>query len=120
VTDQTPPGDIPEKVVDPGLQHERTTLAWERTAIAAMVAGLLLGRSAAGSGHWIGALAGMVQVVVGASILVWAGWRYSDLHEPIRNGDDIVHPTAARLLGLATICFTGVGSLHAIVLAANL
>ena len=36
----------PERVFDLALQHERTALAWERTAIAAMVAGVVLARSA--------------------------------------------------------------------------
>lgn len=92
---------------DPGLQHERTALAWERTAIAAMVAGVLLARYAADTVHYTIAGFGIAQVVVGAVILVWAGRHYDDLHGPLREGDSPVHPNAARVVGLATVVFTG-------------
>ena len=36
-----PVGDRPTSSYDAGLQHERTALAWERTAISAMVAGIV-------------------------------------------------------------------------------
>lgn len=97
----------PERVFDPGLQHERTALAWERTAIAAMVAGVLLARYAADTVHYTVAAIGVGQVVVGAAILVWAGRHYEGLHGPLRMGESPVHPTAARIVGVATVMFTG-------------
>lgn len=97
----------PDRVFDPGLQHERTALAWERTAIAAMVAGVLLARYAADSVHYTVAAIGVGQVVVGAAILVWSGWRYEGLHGPLRQGESPVHPTATRVVGISTVLFTG-------------
>lgn len=97
----------PDRVFDPGLQHERTALAWERTAIAAMVAGVLLARYAANTVHYTIAGIGIAQVVIGAVILVWAGRHYDDLHGPLRAGQSPVHPVATRVVGLATIAFTG-------------
>ena len=97
----------PAKVFDPGLQHERTALAWERTAISAMVAGVLLARYAAQTVHYAIAFAGVGQVVFGAVLLVWTGRHYDDLHGPLREGTNPVHPTAARVTGIATVVFTG-------------
>ena len=103
------------KVVDPGLQQERTALAWERTAIALMVAGTLLARYAADSSRWAAALAGLAAVVVGAAILVWAGVHYVDLRGPIVEGAGVVHPTATRLVGLVAIALSGFALLLAVI-----
>jgi uncharacterized membrane protein YidH (DUF202 family) len=102
-------GPRPPSVFDTGLQHERTSLAWERTAISMMVAGLVLSRFAASESFWLLAAGGMGQVVFGAVVLVWAGVHYEDLHGTLRSGDDVVHPSAARWVGLATIAGTGAG-----------
>ena len=88
------------------LQHERTALAWERTAIATMVAGVLFARQST-TIHVSLAVLGIAQVVLGGVVLVWAGRHYDDLHAPLRAGQSPVHPGAARVVGLAAIGFTG-------------
>lgn len=105
----------PTTVFDSGLQHERTSLAWERTSISIMVAGLLLSRYAAIEGFWLLAGGGMAQVTFGAVLLVWSGTHYEDLHGPLRVGADVVHPAAARWVGLATIAGTGAGLIAALI-----
>jgi uncharacterized membrane protein YidH (DUF202 family) len=110
VNDRRPPA-----VFDLGLQHERTSLAWERTAISVVVAGLLLSRFAATEGFWLLAAGGMGQVTFGAVLLVWAGTHYEDLHGPLRLGTDVVHPSAARWVGFATIAGTGAGLIAAVI-----
>jgi uncharacterized membrane protein YidH (DUF202 family) len=110
-------GPRPSSVFDTGLQHERTSLAWERTSISMMVAGLLLSRFAATEEFWLLAAGGMAQVTFGAVLLVWSGLHYEDLHGPLRSGTDIVHPSAARWIGLATIAGTGAGLIAAVVVA---
>jgi uncharacterized membrane protein YidH (DUF202 family) len=105
----------PDVFFDEGLQHERTALAWERTAIAAMDVGIVLGRVAAVDGYWVVAGVGMAQTVFGASLLVWAGVHYDDLHGPLREGADIVHPRATRFVGLATLAVIGVAGALAVV-----
>ena len=102
---------------DEGLQHERTALAWERTSISMMVVGVILARFAAESAHPVVAIGGLVQTAVGAAVLVWAGWHYEDLHGTLRDQDPVVHPTAARLLGLGTLGFSGFALLIAILVA---
>jgi uncharacterized membrane protein YidH (DUF202 family) len=106
----------PDRVFDEGLQHERTALAWERTAISAMVGGVLLARYAAQTLHWTFAAFGMVTVVFGGVLLVWAGRHYDDLHGPLRVGDSPVHPTAARIVGRATIAFSATSLALAVVI----
>ena len=107
----------PTEVFDSGLQHERTSLAWERTAISMMVAGLVLSRFAATESFWLLAAGGMGQVVFGAALLVWSGSHYEELHGVLRSGTDVVHPSAARWVGLATIAGTGTGLVAAAVVA---
>jgi uncharacterized membrane protein YidH (DUF202 family) len=103
----------PAQAFDAGLQHERTTLAWERTAVAMMVAGALLARYAAHDAHpWI-ALIGVAQAVAGAGLLVWAGIGYEARHHQLRAGEALVHPRAVRVTGVGTVAFT----LAALVLA---
>jgi uncharacterized membrane protein YidH (DUF202 family) len=107
----------PGRVFDAGLQHERTALAWERTAISTMVAGVLLARYAAESLHWGFASVGLATVVLGAVLLVWTGRHYDDLHGPLRAGESPVHSTAAQVVGLATIAFVGAALALAIAIA---
>lgn len=100
------PPPRPGQVFDPMLQHERTALAWERTAIAVMVAGVLFARQAT-TIHASLAVLGIAQVALGGVVLIWAGKHYDDLHAPLRAGESPVHPGAARVVGLTTIGFTG-------------
>lgn len=106
----------PDSHFDRGLQHERTALAWERTAISAMVAGVLLGRYGAEDAHFTIALVGVLQVAIGGGLLVWTGFHYDELHGPLRAGSSVVHPGAARIIGLTTVIFTAFSLLLAVLL----
>ena len=106
----------PDAVFDQGLQHERTSLAWERTAIASMVAGVLMARYAPDSGHFVFAFIGLGQVIVGAAILLWSGQHYENLHGRLRSGETPVHPTAARIVGIGSIVFTGLATTLAVII----
>lgn len=107
----------PSSVFDQGLQHERTALAWERTAIATMVAGVLMARYAAESLRFVFASIGLAQVAIGAGVLLWSARHYDDLHGPLRAGETPIHPTAARVVGIGAIAFTGAALSLAIVVA---
>jgi putative membrane protein len=106
----------PTTVFDEGLQHERTALAWERTAIAAMVAGALLARYASSAEHFVFASVGVAMVACGSVLLVWSSLHYDDLHGPLRAGQSPVHPTAARRIGWLVIGFTGCALVLSIIL----
>ena len=103
----SPDASRPATSFDAGLQHERTALAWERTAIATMVAGALLGRWAAQDGAPLFGVVGIVQVAFGGALLAWAGRHYEDLHGPLRGGINPTNPRAAWVVGLATTIGTG-------------
>jgi uncharacterized membrane protein YidH (DUF202 family) len=102
------------KFAEDGLHDERTTLAWERTAVATMATGLLIARFAAQSLHWAFGLAGLVAVAIGSGILVWAGQRYDELQGHIARGESPAHPTATRLVGLLAVALTGAATILAI------
>lgn len=106
----------PDRVFDDKLQHERTALAWERTAIATIVAGALLARHAVRI-HPAVAGVGVAQLLVGAGVLIWSGFHYERLHAPLRDGESPVHPASARLIGVTTIGFTASATVIAVVVA---
>ncbi|MEL6892602.1 MAG: DUF202 domain-containing protein, partial [Actinomycetota bacterium] len=107
LTGRRPMATRPDRIFDTRMQHERTALAWERTSIASMVSGILLARQAREI-HVALAAFGILQVLLGAGVLVWAGVRYEQLHGPLRRGENPAHPGAARFVGGTAIAFTGV------------
>ncbi len=110
-------GIVREEVFDRGLQHERNSLAWERTAIAVdgRPVSCWLGY-AAQSLHFVVAFIGLAEVIAGASILLWSGQHYENLHGRLRAGESPVHPTAARIVGIGSIVFTGLATALAVLI----
>lgn len=100
----------PHEVFDPKLQHERTSLAWERTAIAGMVLGVLTTR-VGGSIHAGLGLVGIVQVLLAAALLVWSGRHYEELHGTLRSGESPTHPRLAKLVGVSASTSIGLATL---------
>ena len=100
----------PTEVFDAKLQHERTSLAWERTAISGMAVGLLVTRAGA-IVHPALAFAGIVQVCAGAALLVWSGKHYEDLHGTLRAGQTPAHPEMAQIVGIGVTVAIGLATL---------
>jgi uncharacterized membrane protein YidH (DUF202 family) len=100
----------PSTVFDPMLQQERTSLAWERTAIAGMAVGLLMARIGAKVHAALGAI-GVAVVCLAGALLVWSGKHYEDLHGTLRSGESPARPGMARLLGLGATVVTGLATL---------
>lgn len=103
---------------DPLFQHERTALAWERTAISGMAVGTLMTRVGVTIHILLGAV-GLVQVCASAALLVWAGRHYEDLHGTLRSGRSPVHPTAAALVGIGATVATLLATVLAVVAVAT-
>lgn len=98
-----------------GLQPERTALAWERTSFAMMVAGLLMGRYPLETYRWLFVPIGIAQIVAGIAVLIWARVHYRGVHGRIENDDPVVHPTAARIIGIGTVTFSAFALLSVLI-----
>ncbi len=90
-----------------GLQHERTALAWERTAIAMMVAGVVLARTAAESLHYTIGFTGVLQTLAGGLLLAWAGRHDEQLHGFTSPASAIPQLALTRLVGGGAVVSTG-------------
>jgi len=111
------PAAPPENVAAPaGLQHERTALAWERTAISMMVAGIVLARYAASDAHAFVSAVGIAQTVGGGVLLVWAGRHNEQLHDLLSPAPVVPQVNLTRAIGLSAVVFTGASLGLAVVL----
>jgi uncharacterized membrane protein YidH (DUF202 family) len=70
---------------DPGLQPQRTALAWSRTALAVFVNAFLVLRTGMQSGQALTTALGVVLLVAGALTVGCGAWRHHALvrsHKP--------------------------------------
>ncbi|WP_349428103.1 DUF202 domain-containing protein [Microbacterium sp. LWS13-1.2] len=90
------------ELFDPGLQPERTELAWRRTALALGAGSIVAMRlipAAFGSGWWI--LVGAAGLVMSGISWLWARRRYRAFNDTLaRDGDRGRMPGARPLLAL--------------------
>lgn len=88
-------------------------MAWERTAFSQIIAGAAIGRVAladrgSNGPMLLAAGAGMIAVLAGAGMLLWAGVRYTDLDvADFGEAEPPVHPRAAALVGLMAVVLSG-------------
>ena len=108
-----------DELFDPGLQPERTELAWRRTALSIAVGSVVAMRllpDALGSGWWI--LPGILGVIFSAVLWRWSRRRYERLSYPtVDIRDHTLVPDGALLLTLAVFVVL-VGALGIAVLVA--
>lgn len=106
----------PANSIGGGLQHERTALAWERTAIAMMVAGVVLARYAATSVHYAVGFLGVLQTAGGGLLLGWAGRHDHELHSASTPESAVPQVALTRIIGMATVVFSGTALVLAILI----
>jgi uncharacterized membrane protein YidH (DUF202 family) len=87
----------------PGLQRERTALAWDRTGVAFLVAGVLFLRATVDAG-WAWRLVGAATLVLGGFLVLHGYRRYARPPDPARGG--LAAPSLLRVVGLAAIVFS--------------
>lgn len=84
---------------DPGLQPERTALAWARTGLALLVHALLSLRGGMEFGHRGLTLLGVLLMLAAAGVTAYGGWRR---HELLRF-DPVRAPPAAAMAGVSAL-----------------
>lgn len=108
-----------DELFDPGLQPERTELAWRRTELSIAVGSVVAMRllpDALGSGWWI--LPGILGVVFSAALWGWSRRRYQQVSfATVTARDHTLVPDGALLLTLAVFVIL-VGALGVAVLFA--
>ncbi|MFH5822323.1 DUF202 domain-containing protein [Georgenia sp. AZ-5] len=93
---------------DPGLQPERTALAWRRTALALTLGPLVAARLLAPQLGLLTAVAALLGLVVGGSIAGAAWIRYRTMHRALTGEGHRRHlPGGALLLMTATVPLAG-------------
>lgn len=92
-------------IFDPGLQPERTELAWRRTALALAVGSLIAVRflpTAMSNALW--ALPGLLGVITASSFWIWSRSRAARITELLRvHGDRAALPGAWAITALAAL-----------------
>lgn len=92
-----------EKVHDPGLQQERTVLAWDRTALTLMVASGLLVRVAGDSPFRLGIALATLALLVGLMILIFDRRRYLVRWRRMEAGGPMTSNVLVTLIGAITV-----------------
>jgi uncharacterized membrane protein YidH (DUF202 family) len=110
------PGPRGSEVFDVGLQHERTALAWDRTALSLIVVAALSIRVAGGPLGELLHLPGYLAIGLGAALLWFGARRYRHRDHELRQGLSPVRPRLIVLTGIAAVVM-GVVSLPLVLLA---
>lgn len=82
------------------LANERTFLSWTRTGLALIAGGVAFEQFATSDPSWIVHLVGMVGIVLGGSLGVWAYVQFRRVQHAIEHDLPLPHQPAATLISL--------------------
>lgn len=102
---------------DPGLQSERTTLAWRRTALGVLANALLLIRAGLVGDHTVPLVSGLLLLGAAGATQWFSAWRRRELS---RAGDVTAVPAAPLALLAAVTAACAAAALLVIGLDAGL
>lgn len=105
----------PERVIDVGLQAERTYLAWTRTGLTFAATAVLLLRRAALGELWL-LVFGVPAAVTAAVILARAQWRYRVTVAKVKQGRSAAAPRLVAAIA-AACAVVAVGGLASVLFA---
>jgi uncharacterized membrane protein YidH (DUF202 family) len=103
----------PDQVADPGVQGERTYLAWQRTGLSFAAIGAALVQFGATGSQRASEAIGLYGIAIGTALVATAVLRYRH-SVPAARGE---HPTALPLLILLTAITAGALGVGALLLA---
>jgi uncharacterized membrane protein YidH (DUF202 family) len=94
----------PARPTIPGLQRERTALAWDRTGVAFLLAGLLFLRATGGASLWW-RIPSVLTVVFGSLLMLYGYRRYARAAVGPAGGP-LGTTGLLRVVGLVAIAFS--------------
>lgn len=97
------------KPFDPGLQPERTGLAWQRTALALMVGSLVAARILGELAGPAASLFGFAGAIASVVLLLSAHRRYGEHHRRLVAEGDRAPLADARLIAYLTVLTSAAG-----------
>ena len=95
---------------DPGLQNERTGLAWQRTMLAGLTCCLLVVRLLAELSVMLAVFTGLIALLATALLGGMAIRRFRYHHDALHAGD-LIGDARAKLLITSLVSLTAVGAL---------
>lgn len=105
----------PDAPADPGLQPERTLLAWRRTCLALAVASAVIVRFGGESIGAFAAVLGIVGIATAAAAYIVASHRYRSAHSAIVHDAEVAPDGLALALVTVTLLLVCAGAVAYVV-----
>jgi len=105
----------PDAPADPGLQPERTLLAWRRSCLALAVASAVIVRFAGESIGALSAILGIVGIAAAAAAYIVASRRYRTAHQSVAHDEKLAPDGLALALVTLTLLLVCVGAIAYVV-----
>jgi uncharacterized membrane protein YidH (DUF202 family) len=106
-----------DEIHDPGLQQERTVLAWDRTGLALMVAAGILERSLSGFLSQPSSVVAAAVFLLGLALLVLGRTRYLTRWRRMKGGEGMISVLPVVAVAATTVLL-GVTALFVVLVRA--